>query len=127
QPEAPLKLLLRPVDVIVDDELADDDGERDEEGRRQDQDRRDRAEGMEPGMKDAAGMAVGALVAELVGRLQEEVEDAVLGHEHGEKDKDRTLAAAHRTPLRPTRQSHRRRDRVLNSIAYVTGSDNAAG
>ena len=47
-------------------------------------------------MKKAAGMAVGPLVQILVRRLQVEIGDRVLGHEHGDRGKCEISEVLHR-------------------------------
>ncbi len=72
-------LLLEPIDVIVGHEFASRDGDRHgDPRRRQEPKNRERAAGVDAGVKQTARMAVYALVPKLIGSLQKEIAGGVL-------------------------------------------------
>jgi hypothetical protein len=78
-------LLLQPIDVIVEEELAEGDGAGHEQRawkQHQIDERRER--GMDAGMDDAARMAVFPLVQILIRRLQVEIGNRMLEHQDGD-------------------------------------------
>src|SRR5579871_600867 len=79
-------LLLRPIDMIVDDELADhDDGGKPLRWRNQKENRRG-AKRVQARVQDAAGMAVNSLVLILIGGLQKEIEHEMLAEQNEDRE-----------------------------------------
>ena len=74
-------LLLRPIDVIVHEKLGREDRSRKAAERLQSEHGRKRPSRMKSGVKESAGVTVNALVAVLVGRLQNEIAEEVLHFE----------------------------------------------
>ena len=100
-PEAPIlrgptvavgHLLLQPVDMVVEQKLADGDDEREQERSRRDHKIHERRQrDVDGAVLDAAGMSVGSLVQILIGALQIEIGDRMLAHEdsdRGENNQD---------------------------------------
>lgn len=91
--ESSLNLLLRPVDMIVDDEFTDDNRQGNEEARRKNDYRRNRTERMQASVEKSSWMTVFAFVQEHVGRLENEVEDVVLRQQDDQKREDGSFLA----------------------------------
>ena len=103
-------LLLQPIDVIVQHELAEREAGGDQQrARQQHQIDQRRQRGMDAGMDEAARMAVLSLVQILIRRLQIKIGDRMLEHENGdggegEQDELRHRAISTRPrPCRPNR------------------------
>src|SRR6476661_7410566 len=89
QPVAVHDLLLQPVDMVVHGELAERDcGGKHKRARQQDEIDQWCERHVDTGMHEAAGMAVGALVQELIWRLKIEIRYHVLEQEHGDRGED---------------------------------------
>ena len=100
-------LLLQPIDVIMQHELAESEaGDEQQRARQQHQVDQRRQRGMDAGMDEAARMAVLSLVQELIRRLQIKIGDRMLGHENGdggEGEQDELWHRAISTRPRPCR------------------------
>src|SRR4029453_8847214 len=90
-------LLLQPIDVVVNEKLAERDraGEQQRAGKEHKVDER-RQRHVNGRMKQAAGMAVSPLVQILIGRLQVEIGKRMLDHEHGNGGKGEKSEVFHR-------------------------------
>jgi len=91
-------LLFRPVDVIMGDEFAHDDGGTERE-RGPDHEKGEHAgRGMQACVDKAAGMAIDPLVEKLVGRLQDEIAEEMLDLQDHKHRKDQLNLMGHSRP-----------------------------
>ena len=86
---AAIDLLFQPVGVVVDEEFAHRDSKREKErGWRQHEIDEGRERDMDARMDEAAGMSVKPFIHILIGGLQIEIRDHMLGHEYGDGSED---------------------------------------
>ena len=92
---APDNLLLSPIDMVMDEKLADDDSDPEHQSRVHHQESRHREQRVQTRVEEPAGVEIGALVKQLIGILERVVANEMLSLQYDENYTDRKDRIGH--------------------------------